>query len=65
LSSWDEWLDELEKQNLVIEVNDDPPGSLSKDFRLVSRSQGGAQTTDAARQPANITIQSPTPADRN
>ncbi len=64
LCDWEEWFEELEKQGLAIKVNEDEPGSLSSDFKFVSRHAAGNLTTDAARQPANITIKSPDPDDR-
>jgi hypothetical protein len=64
LCGWEEWYEELEKKGLAIKVNDDEPGSISKNFKFVSRYVGGNLTTDAARQPANITIKLPEPDDR-
>ena len=66
LSGWDEWFEQLEKNGLALKVNDDEPGKLDNDFHFVPRDGGGAeQTTDAARHPANITIQSPNKDDRS
>jgi len=65
LSGWDEWFEQLEKNGLAIKVNDDEPGKLSNDFHFVPRDgDSEEQTTDAARHPANITIQSPNEDDR-
>lgn len=65
LTDWDEWLAELENQGLGLKVNDDRPGSLDNDFRFVSREEAGEElTTDAARQPPNISIEPADPADR-
>jgi hypothetical protein len=65
LSGWDEWFAEFDKQKLAIKVNDDQPGSLDNDFTFVPRDGDKAeQTTDAARQPPNVSIKSPDPADR-
>jgi hypothetical protein len=65
LSGWDEWFEHLEKNGLAIKVNDDEPGSLNNDFHFVPREGNSEeQTTDAARHPANISIQSPNKDDR-
>lgn len=64
LCGWEEWFEELAKHQLAVKVNDDAPGTLSNDFRFVS-SGGEALTTDAARQPANMSISSPGSADRS
>ncbi len=66
LTGWDEWFEQLEKNGLAIKVNDDEPGTLSNDFHFVPRDgESEEQTTDAARHPANITIQSPNKDDRS
>ena len=66
LTDWDEWFVELDRQNLAIKVNDDEPGTLSNDFRFVSRNESEEDgSTDAARQPANIGIKNPNSADRS
>lgn len=66
LTGWDEWFEQLEKNGLAIRVNDDEPGTLSNDFHFVPREGSSEeQTTDAARHPANISIQSPTKDDRS
>lgn len=58
LVTWDEWLAELDRQGLVLKVNDDVPGLLDNDFRFVARDEAG-QTTPAARQPAALTVDRP------
>lgn len=66
LSGWEEWFEQFEKNGLAIKVNDDEPGTLSNDFHFVPREGSSEeQTTDAARHPANITIQSPSKDDRS
>lgn len=63
LTGWDEWFEEFEKNNMAIKVNDDQPGMLDNDFAFVQR-DGEGETTDAARKPAAITVQSPNDEDR-
>jgi hypothetical protein len=66
LSGWDEWFEQLEKNGLAIKVNDDEPGVLNNDFHFVPREgDSEEQTSDAARKPAAITIQSPSKDDRS
>jgi len=50
LVSWDDWLAELERQNLALKVNDEAPGVLDDTHEFVAR-DGEGETTDAARQP--------------
>ena len=64
LVDWDDWFVQLEKQGLALRVNDDAPGTLSNDYEFVPRDgDEDEQTTDAARKPAVITVQSPNPGD--
>ena len=66
LSGWDEWFEQLEKNGLALKVNDDEPGVLDNDFHFVPREGNSEeQTTNAARQPANISIQTPGKDDRS
>ncbi|WP_162783675.1 hypothetical protein [Devosia naphthalenivorans] len=66
LSGWDEWLEQLEKNGLALKVNDDQPGVLDNDFHFVPREGNSEeQTTNAARQPANISIKTPGKDDRS
>jgi hypothetical protein len=58
LVSWDEWLAELDRQDLAIKVNDDMPGVLDNDFRFVDR-DGDGETTAAAQQPAPGSVERP------
>lgn len=58
LVNWDDWLAELERQQLALKVRDDRPGSLDNDFEFVSR-EADARTTDAARQPPVATVEDP------
>jgi hypothetical protein len=51
LVSWDEWIEELDRQDLALKVNDEMPGTLDNDFRFVKRT-GDGRTTPAAQQPA-------------
>jgi len=37
LASWDDWFAELDRQKLVLEVNDDIPGVLDDSFEFVPR----------------------------
>lgn len=37
LASWDDWFAELDRQKLVLEVNDDVPGVLDDRFEFVPR----------------------------
>ncbi len=50
LVGWDDWLAELQRQKLVLKVNDEQPGVLDNDFEFVA-ADGEGVTTDAARQP--------------
>jgi hypothetical protein len=50
LVGWDEWLEELDRQQLAIKVNEEVPGLLDNDFRFVAR-DGDGLTTPAAQQP--------------
>ena len=66
LSGWDEWFEQLEKNGLALKVNDDEPGVLDNDFHFVPREGNSEeQTTNAARQPANISIKTPGKDDRS
>jgi hypothetical protein len=58
LVTWDDWLAELERQQLALKVNDDQPGRLDNDFEFVSR-KADATTTDAARQPPVAAVEDP------
>jgi len=58
LVSWDDWFAELDRQGLVLRVNDDRPGRLDNDFEFVARG-GGGETTDAARQPPVVSVEDP------
>ncbi|HEV7278013.1 MAG TPA: hypothetical protein VGN80_17165 [Devosiaceae bacterium] len=58
LVTWDDWLAELERQQLALKVNDEEPGRLDNDFRFVSRDETG-NTTDAAQQPPVATVEDP------
>jgi hypothetical protein len=64
LVSWDEWLEELDKQRLALKVNDETPGALDNDFRFVARG-GDGKTTAAAQQPAPGSVERPRPADED
>ena len=66
LSGWDEWFEQLEKNGLALKVNDDEPGVLDNDFHFVPREGNSEeQTTNAALQPANISIKTPDKDDRS
>jgi hypothetical protein len=58
LVSWDEWLAELDRQDLAIKINDEMPGVLDNDFRFVDR-DGDGETTPAAQQPAPGSVERP------
>ena len=58
LVSWEEWLEELDRQHLAIKVNDESPGTLDNDFRFVDRN-GEGRTTAAAQQPAPGSVDRP------
>jgi hypothetical protein len=58
LVSWDEWIEELDRQDLAMKINDEVPGMLDNDFRFVKRS-GKGQTTAAAQQPAPGSVERP------
>jgi hypothetical protein len=51
LTSWDEWVAELEKQGMAIRVRDESPGQLDNEFEFVAR-DGKGKTTNAAKKPA-------------
>ncbi len=63
LVSWEEWFAALEEGQLALRVSDDPAGGNEAEFEFVANDGEGA-TTDAARKPAAIAVQSPTPQDR-
>ncbi|MFD2647815.1 hypothetical protein ACFSX5_08435 [Devosia albogilva] len=63
LVSWEEWFAALEEGQLALRVSDDPAGGNEAEFEFVSN-DGEGETTDAARKPAAIDVQSPTPEDR-
>ena len=50
LASWDDWFAALDKQGLVLKVNDETPGRLDHAYEFIARSGHGI-TTDAAKQP--------------
>lgn len=58
LVTWDDWLAELERQQLALKVNDEQPGRLDNDFHFVSRDEDAA-TTDAAQQPPVAAVEDP------
>ena len=58
LASWDDWFAELDRQNLALKIDDDQPGRLSRVYEFVAR-HGEGLTTDAAKQPAAGSIESP------
>ncbi|HTJ57507.1 MAG TPA: hypothetical protein VL418_08100 [Devosiaceae bacterium] len=58
LVGWEDWLAELDRQNLALKVNDERAGVLDKAFEFVAR-DGQGETTDAAKQPAAGSIQRP------
>lgn len=58
LVTWDDWLAELERQQLALKVNDEQPGRLDNEFEFVSR-DADATTTDAARQPPVAAVEDP------
>jgi hypothetical protein len=37
LVSWDEWLAELEKQDLALKVSDDPSGGNEQEYQIIGR----------------------------
>ncbi|HET7717339.1 MAG TPA: hypothetical protein VFK86_17090 [Bauldia sp.] len=51
LTSWEDWLAELDRQGLAIRVRDEQPGTLDNEFEFVSR-DGRGRTTNAAKKPA-------------
>ena len=50
LVGWDDWMTELDRQDLALKVRDETPGRLDNDFEFVPR--GGTETTEAAKKPA-------------
>ncbi|HET8727448.1 MAG TPA: hypothetical protein VFO41_08055 [Alphaproteobacteria bacterium] len=58
LVGWDEWFTELDRQGLILKVNDPVPGALDNDFEFVA-ARGAGQTTDAARQPPVAGVEAP------
>jgi hypothetical protein len=58
LVDWSEWFEELDRQGLVLRVNEPVPGRLDNDFKFVA-ADGNGITTDAARQPAVFAVEDP------
>lgn len=50
LVDWDEWFAELDRQGLILKVNDPVPGALDNDFEFVA-ADGKGITTAAAQSP--------------
>jgi hypothetical protein len=63
LTSWDDWFEEFEKQNLAIAVLDEEPGVMSRTFEFVSRDSGKRVTSRSAQKPAALTVQMPGDSD--
>jgi hypothetical protein len=60
LVDWGEWFDELDRQGLVLRVNDPMPGRLDNDFRFVA-ADGEGIGGEPARQPATSAIEDARP----
>jgi hypothetical protein len=63
LVSWDDWFAALDENGLALRVSDDPAGGNEAEFEFVAR-DGQGETTDAAKKPAAISIQTPNKDDR-
>src|SRR3954471_14122106 len=47
LVAWDDWFAAFEEQGLAIQVQDDQPGVLDKNFEFMARNEADRLTTDA------------------